>query len=56
MDKGRTISLILFIAGIILALTGAILMFLGILPVSARITIGIVGLALIATSKFRLLK
>jgi len=37
-------------------LTGAVLMFLGILPLSARIIIGIVGLALIATSKFRLLK
>jgi len=55
MDK-RTINLIQFIAGIVIALTGAILMFLGILPLSARITIGIVGLALIATSKFRLLK
>ena len=55
MDK-KTMNLIQFIAGIILALTGAILMFFGILPVSARITIGIVGLALIATSKFRLLK
>lgn len=55
MDK-KTLNLIQFIAGIILALTGAILMFLGILPLSARITIGIVGIALIATSKFRLLK
>ena len=55
MDK-KTINLIQFIAGIILALTGAILMFFGILPLSARITIGIVGLALIASSKFRLLK
>ena len=55
MDK-KTINLIQFIAGIILALTSAILMFLGILPLSARITIGIVGIALIATSKFRLLK
>ena len=55
MDK-KTINLIQFIVGIVLALTGAILMFLGILPLSARITIGIVGLSLIATSKFRLLK
>ncbi len=55
MDK-KSLSLIQFIAGIILALTGSILMFFGILPLSARITIGIVGLALIATSKFRLLK
>ena len=55
MDK-KTINLIQFIIGIILALTGGILMFLGILPVSARITIGIVGIILIATSKYRLLK
>jgi hypothetical protein len=55
MDK-KTTSLIQFIVGIFLALTSATLMFLGILPVSARITIGIVGLALIATSKFKLLK
>lgn len=45
-----------FIIGIILALVGAVLMFLGILPLAARITIGIIGLALIATSKVRLLK
>ncbi len=55
MDK-KSLNLIQFIVGIILALTGAVLMLLGILPISARITIGIVGLALIATSKFRLLK
>jgi len=55
MDK-KTINLIQFIVGIILALIGAILMFLGILPVTTRIIIGIIGLALIATSKFRLLK
>ena len=55
MDK-KTINLIQFIVGIILALIGAILMFLGIIPLSARITIGIIGLGLIATSKYRLLK
>ena len=55
MNK-KTISLILFIVGIIIALTGATLMFLGIFPLAARITIGIVGLGLIATSNFRLLK
>ena len=55
MDK-KTLNLIQFIIGIILALTGAVLMFFGILPLSARITIGIVGIALIATSKFRLFK
>jgi hypothetical protein len=52
----KTINLIQFIIGIVLALTAGIFMFLGILPVSARITIGIVGIALIATSNVRLLK
>ncbi|MBW2980437.1 hypothetical protein KY360_03410 [Candidatus Woesearchaeota archaeon] len=55
MGKKKS-GIIQFTAGIILALTSAILMFLGVLPLSARITIGIIGLALIATSKFRLLK
>jgi len=55
MEK-KTVNIIQFTAGIILALTGATLMFLGILPVSVRIIIGIMGLALIATSKIRLLK
>jgi len=54
MDK--KISKIQFIIGIVFALTSAILMFLDVLPLSARITIGIVGIALIATSRFRLLK
>ena len=54
MDKKT--NLIQFIIGIILALTAGVLMFLGILPLSARITIGIIGLALIATSNVRLLK
>ncbi|NIQ04388.1 MAG: hypothetical protein GWO20_01245 [Candidatus Korarchaeota archaeon] len=55
MDK-KTLSLIQFIVGIVLALIGASLMFFGILPVAARILVGIVGIALIATSSFRLLK
>ena len=55
MEK-KSLNLVQFIAGIILALTWGILMFLGILPISARITIGIVGITLIATSKFKLLK
>ena len=55
MEK-KSLNLIQFIVGIILALTWAILMFLGILPISARTTIGIVGILLIATSKFKLLK
>ena len=54
MEK-KSLNLIQFIVGIVLALTGGILMFLGILPISARITIGIVGLILIATSKYKLL-
>jgi hypothetical protein len=52
----KTINLIQFVVGLFLALTGAVLMFLGILPLSARIIIGIVGIALISTSNFRLLK
>jgi hypothetical protein len=55
MNK-KTINLIQFVVGIFLALAGAVLMFLGTLPLPARITIGIVGLGLIATSKFKLLK
>jgi len=42
--------LLRFVLGVSLALMGAFLMFFGILPLPARITIGIVGLALIATS------
>lgn len=55
MNK-KTINLIQFVVGIFLALVSTILMFLRTLPLPARITIGIVGLGLIATSKFRLLK
>lgn len=51
---------VLFISGIILALIGAALMMHGSLfgerTIPAAITIGIVGIGLIATSKFRLLK
>jgi uncharacterized membrane protein YccC len=54
MNKKQNI--IQFIVGLFLALTGAVLMFLGILPLSARIIIGIVGIALIATSNIRVLK
>jgi len=49
-----------FVAGIILALTGAFLMWngsiLGENTTGIAIIIGIVGIGLIATSKFRLLK
>ncbi|MFH1284905.1 MAG: hypothetical protein ABIH78_04975 [Candidatus Peregrinibacteria bacterium] len=55
MNK-KTINLIQFIVGLILALTGGFLMFFGILPTSARITIGIIGIGLIATSNVRLFK
>ena len=48
---GNKISQIQFFAGILLAITGAILMFLGIGPLSLRITIGIIGIIFIATSK-----
>ena len=54
--KGNRLNLVQFIIGFILALTGAVMMFYGILPLSARITIGIVGLALIATSRYKILK
>lgn len=49
--KRKTIYDIQFYVGIVLALTGAAMMFFELLPVPARITIGIVGLALIATSR-----
>jgi phosphate/sulfate permease len=52
----RTISIILFIAGLITALTSATLLFFGILPSSTSAIIGIIGIGLLATSNFRLLK
>ncbi len=56
MKKERTICIILFIAGLIIALTSATLLFLGILPSSTSAIIGIVGIGLLAASNFRLLK
>jgi hypothetical protein len=60
MDKGRKISLILFIAGICIALIGAGIMFHGNVfgerNSGIAIVIGIIGIGLIATSNFRLLK
>ena len=60
MDKGRTISLILFIAGICIALIGAGIMFHGNIfgenNSGIATVIGIIGIGLIATSNFRLLK
>jgi hypothetical protein len=60
MDKGRTISLILFIAGICIALIGAGIMFHGNIfgerNSGIATVIGIIGIGVIATSNFRLLK
>jgi len=60
MDKGRRISIILFIAGICIALIGAGIMFHGNLFGESNsgiaTIIGIIGIGLIATSNFRLLK
>ena len=46
----KQLFMVLFIIGILVALTGATLMFFGIGPLPLRITIGIVGICLIATS------
>ena len=60
MDKGRKISLILFIVGICIALTGAGIMFHGNVFGESNsgiaTVIGIIGIGVIATSNFRLLK
>ena len=60
MDKGRRISIILFIVGICIALIGAGIMFHGNIfgerNSGIATIIGIVGIGLIATSNFRLLK
>jgi len=42
--------LLRFIPGVVLCLIAVFLMFLGILPLPARITILIIGIALVATS------
>ncbi len=60
MDRGRKISIILFIAGICIALIGAVIMFHGNVfgerNSGIATIIGIIGIGLIATSNFRLLK
>jgi hypothetical protein len=60
MDKGRKISIVLFIAGICFALIGAGIMFHGNIfgerNSGIATVIGIVGIGLIASSNFRLLK
>ena len=60
MNKGRKISIILFIVGICIALIGAGIMFHGNVfeerNSGIATVIGIVGIGLIASSNFRLLK
>lgn len=57
MDK-KTFSLIRFISGIIFCLSSAILIFLENqdIPVPIKLSLLVVGIALIATSKYRLIK
>ena len=55
MKKKKT-NKIQFSAGLILVLLGAFFMIFDIFSLSERIIISILGLGLIATSKFRLLK
>ena len=60
MDKGRKISILLFVVGICLALIGAGIMFHGNIfgerNSGIATVIGIIGIGLIASSNFRLLK
>ena len=60
MDKGRKISIIMFIVGICLVLIGAGIMFHGNIfgerNSGIATIIGIVGIGLMAASNFRLLK
>ena len=56
MDKGRKISIIMFILGLIIALTSATLLFFGVISSGVSVVIGIIGIGLIASSNFRLLK
>ncbi len=48
--KQRQIYFLIFAIGILLALTGATLMFFGIFPLPLRITIGIIGISLISSA------
>ena len=50
MDKGRTISIIMFIVGLFIALTSATLLFFGVISSSISAIIGIIGIVLIASS------
>ena len=44
-----------FLLGLILALGAGVSMFFGTFPLSLRIVVGVIGVALIATSKYRIL-
>lgn len=48
--KGLAVFLILFLSGLIIAITSAVLLFLGILSSGTSGVIGIIGIGLIATS------
>ncbi len=52
----KRLNIFLYVIGIILALIAVFFMIFDVLPLPARITILIVGIALIATSPFKLLK
>ena len=52
----KKISMIQFYLGLALAIAAGILMFLGALPLTARIVMGLTGIALVASSKFGILK
>ena len=60
MKKPQKISIIIFIIGLLTALTGAYIMFHGSIFAENNsgiaTVIGIIGIGLIATSNFRLLK
>jgi uncharacterized membrane protein len=60
MKKPQKISIIIFIIGLLTALTGAYIMFRGDIFAENNsgiaTIIGIIGIGLIATSSFRLLK
>ena len=60
MKRPQKISIIVFIIGLLIALTGAYIMFHGSIFAENNsgiaTVIGIVGIGLIATSNFRLLK
>jgi hypothetical protein len=53
--KEKTTIPFQFIIGLILALGSGVSMFFGSFELPLRITVGIIGLLLIATSKYRLL-